>query len=167
MSTRCNIIIQGPNDDYTILYKHHDGYPDGVGEELVKMLSTIEIHSDCYSYDIASEIEDRNGNYELEKGQGTIHKDIEYLYVLKTSEQKLYCYSISFGYNEKPDIKKLVNGEQSAKQVPVFVKPVGKYNTEINYETRFKELLDDVKRLRSELDTLQTHLTNIIEEYLF
>ena len=104
MSTRCHVIIRETEEtDNAIylctehyVYHHFDGYPDGVGEELKKILES------CPSYDwetIMEKILDYSDEYEEDNG---IHGDEEYIYEIEARNTcaLLKCFS-SDGSNRK------------------------------------------------------------------
>lgn len=42
MSTRCQIFIKECGEPVVTMYRHYDGYPTGMGQELVQMLTKCE-----------------------------------------------------------------------------------------------------------------------------
>lgn len=93
MSTRCNVIIKNDasekNSESVILYHHHDGYPDGVGAELKKVLSQGTFSDKSELSEVL--VGDYEG-YEVEEG---LHGDIEYLYTISLNQRQLKCQSIN------------------------------------------------------------------------
>lgn len=97
MSTRCNILIKGHWTNKTIcLYHHHDGYPEGVGEDLRKRV--IKFSQECknfikgYALTFINELlNDKEDEYEL---TFDIHGDIDYLYFLDWKTLTLRCYEV-------------------------------------------------------------------------
>ena len=96
MSTRAHIIIKDENSKYYV-YHHHDGYPDGVGEDLREFLSD-EGKNISNAYEFAKKLENWDGSYEFENVG--LHGDEEYVYVIDLSKRTYVCY----------DVKKHENG---------------------------------------------------------
>lgn len=100
MSTRCHIIVRETDDNSCTehyIYHHHDGYPEGVGSELKKILES------CPSYDwetIVERILGYDDQYEEDNG---IHGDEEYIYEIDAinTHAILKCYSSSGSYLEE------------------------------------------------------------------
>lgn len=105
MSTRCHVIIreveETDNARYLCtehyVYHHCDGYPDGVGSELKKILES------CPSYDwetIMEKILDYSDEYEEDSG---IHGDEEYIYDIEAEGVSaiLKCYSSDGSYKKE------------------------------------------------------------------
>lgn len=86
MSTRANILITNAQGNESTLYHHHDGYPEGVGRELQRILRHItdEIENPD---SMAAFITLQDPTYEPTEG---IHGDIDYLYTINTSTHELY-----------------------------------------------------------------------------
>ena len=95
MSTRSNIIIQQRTNNethYVQIYRHFDGYPDGAGKELARILSEFinrTDKNDIYSSPIslAEEITKQDDSFEIEFqttdiNEINLHADIEYFYVI-------------------------------------------------------------------------------------
>lgn len=101
MSTRCTILIKNESEKEEVrLYHHHDGYPEGVGENLKKYLSNIK-YWDVYS--IANELikSNEDDEYELTPCQ---HGDEEYAYLIDCKHRQLKCYKVGwdeFDWKEK------------------------------------------------------------------
>lgn len=87
MSTRCNIIIKDSRNK-VVLYHHHDGYPQGIGQDLKEYLTGFRY---WYGSTIANGLIKRTDcvNYEISFG---VHDDIEYLYVIDCNKKTLKCY---------------------------------------------------------------------------
>lgn len=97
MSTRANIKIIGESYQTTILYRHCDGYPLGLGAELDDFVSNHgyePIYTDAYAKEI---IESLGDDIEFTTG---IHGDIEYLYVIDLVEKKYSMYKVTYDYNK-------------------------------------------------------------------
>lgn len=89
MSTRCNIIIKEKNEDPIYVYHHCDGYPEGVGAELKKILSTKYISNNLSVKNIEYFLYNYDNQYEETDG---IHGDIEYLYILTVVDNNTINY---------------------------------------------------------------------------
>lgn len=107
MSTRCNVIINSYDKSgepiHYQLYHHHDGYPLGVGADLVEYIKEIKTNEDN-GLQILSSCEKladylcdplRNDEYENEGTNICLHGDIEYLYIIDLSTQVLKCFEIN------------------------------------------------------------------------
>lgn len=102
MSTRCHVIIKW-DDKETFIYHHHDGYPEGVGSELKKILES------CTSYDwetIAEKILGYDDQYEEDSG---IHGDEDYIYEIEAKDTyaTLKCYSYNGLYRKELVFKEI------------------------------------------------------------
>jgi hypothetical protein len=110
MSTRASIVISkctvplGEDPDKIILFHHCDGYPDGVGSELVdflrqfcKRLSELNEFQSNFSqhnYDwspetVAAFITDRDMSY---RRITDIPRSTEYVYIIDTNKKRLSCH---------------------------------------------------------------------------
>jgi hypothetical protein len=103
MSTRCNVIIRSRRSQF-ILYRHGDGYPESMFEELKKlMLEKQKKYKSVVWYLVTDVVNDliRNNGCDLTIG---IHGDIEFLYVIDVDQQYVECVELAekFYYgNEK------------------------------------------------------------------
>ena len=97
MSTRCCIKVVHKFGDITkecLLYHHHDGYPEGVGVDLVnrsKSWSTAYMTpKKTWDMDdiVNSLIKDTNDEYEYTVFN---HTDIEYLYTIDCNDMTIKC----------------------------------------------------------------------------
>lgn len=87
MATRANVIIKKTGEETVILYHHYDGYPKGVGQDLVRYLSylpqyllgTRALGAYIHAHDSAYE------EHEREAG------DAEYRYVVDLEKMTLTC----------------------------------------------------------------------------
>lgn len=108
MSTRCNVIIKNYDESgepiQYQLYHHHDGYPEGVGADLMEYIKEIQANEDK-GVQILSSCEKlaeylcdplRHDEYENEGTNIRLHFDIEYLYIIDLSTQVLECFEIDF-----------------------------------------------------------------------
>lgn len=87
MSTRCNIVLKTGKRFFKdiILYHHHDGYPEGVGADLVERLK--DHFTGLRVEDIANKlVKDLDDEYEITT---CIHGDIEYLYIINEKTKNL------------------------------------------------------------------------------
>lgn len=71
MATRANIIVRHNGQEVATFYKHYDGYPEGLGEQLKDAFKDCKGSRDTLR--CISKID------EVELTEGT-HGDIEYLY---------------------------------------------------------------------------------------
>lgn len=96
MSTRCNIIIQDFSDRI-ILYHHCDGYPEGVGADLKRYMSSLkEWQITQYgSWMIANQLVKNKAGLEDETYEISprLHTDIDYCYVIDCEKATLKCYT--------------------------------------------------------------------------
>lgn len=82
MSTRCNIVIK-KGEDTLYLYHHFDGYPEGVGAELLDLRDMLK--SDMTPQDVHYSLVYLYGDeYEL---TDKLHGDIEYVYFIKLNDE--------------------------------------------------------------------------------
>ena len=111
MSTRCQVrvIANGKN---VMLYHHWDGYPEGVGYCLLKILKKAE--NKRWADEFVNKMITK-GNFEITFGN---HCDIEYYYELDFDKQQVNCMAvnnwgnkmeilehIALIYNEEKDVK--------------------------------------------------------------
>ena len=79
MSTRCMIKIYKKNFASEFVYHHCDGYPDGVGSELIKILRYYR-NVEWTPNKIANILEAYDSQYEND-GDVNAHGDEDYLYI--------------------------------------------------------------------------------------
>lgn len=142
MSTRCHVIIRETDDSNSntkYIYHHCDGYPEGVGSELKKILES------CPSYDwetIMEKILGYSSQYEEDRG---IHGDEEYIYEIdaKNTHAILKCYSSDGSYR-----KELIFKETYPK---VMRSDLDKKFNELGYKTKSEKyaFLDGVMWIES------------------
>jgi hypothetical protein len=166
MSTRCNIIVRRSDENFTVIYHHFDGYPDGVGKELPKILSDFEITEETTPIILSQYIQSIDREYEHEPYAQNVHGDIEYVYIIDLNKSILKCYSIYFDYSDNRDIVKIMHGDESRQRL-IFEEKIGKYNTEIDYKEKYYALLDELKEIKNSIGSLQNQITNVVNEYLF
>jgi hypothetical protein len=101
MSTRCNIeIIEEGKSVW--LYHHHDGYPQGVGFDLMKRFNDSMKKETLYLDTVANKlVKDPQDDYEITTGE---HGDIEYKYVIDCDNSRIICYSVKHTYNDDIDV---------------------------------------------------------------
>ena len=89
MSTRCNVIVKTKFDKIW-LYNHFDGYPEGVGADLVnRFKEKFEKDEKIWWSDVVNSlVKDTKDNYEVTDGE---HGDIEYLYTIDC-DKKTICW---------------------------------------------------------------------------
>lgn len=90
MSTRCHIKIQKSFTPAPIyIYHHCDGYPGGVGSELLHILKEYS-DQDWNPFDICQSILNYDNSYQVSDG---VHGDEDYLYIIDCDMRTLKCYS--------------------------------------------------------------------------
>jgi hypothetical protein len=164
MSTRCNIIIHQSYEKYAILYHHHDGYPEGVGMELPKIVKNIDGAINMMNpTGLANAINKYDSNYEIEYG---IQGDINYLYVINIDDGTLNCYSVDFFHNNIGIVEDLIAGNCNGQKL-VFseevIKP--KDDVEMDYNEYYYDLLNELKEVRNEIGELNNKVTDIINKF--
>ena len=91
MSTRCQVKIITTKDDL-MLYHHCDGYPEGVGFCLLKLM---DMFTDTKGFwreeDILNDMI-KKGYFEITLGN---HNDIEYLYEMDFLAREVRCYAVN------------------------------------------------------------------------
>lgn len=96
MSTRCNVIVKDKYREFW-LYHHHDGYPEGVGADLVKRLKQgFERDADVAEV-VNALVKDYKDEYEITTGE---HGDIEYLYTIDCDKKNLSYQAVSHHWSE-------------------------------------------------------------------
>lgn len=108
MSTRCNVVIKKGNDK-VYLYHHHDGYPSGVGKDIIEYMEYL---CEAVSKEEKDEIlstpqklaewlcsDERDDEYEF---TDCLHGDIEYLYEIYLDSDAVACFD-AFDWTEKGD----------------------------------------------------------------
>lgn len=110
MSTRSEILIRTKfaNDKVEMvkLYHHHDGYPEGVGLDLLERSKVWESHgknnNNRWEIDevVNSLIKDAKDEYEFTAYK---HTDIEYFYVIDCVDKKIKCFRAHYEYNEETE----------------------------------------------------------------
>lgn len=83
MSTRANIIVKDSNST-VYLYRHGDGYPDGLGSELNEFLNNVKNGNYLSFYEIIGRI--LTGGVDDVRYTTGIHGDIEYKYMIEIKE---------------------------------------------------------------------------------
>lgn len=118
MATRSVVIVKD-NDKENWIYHHWDGYPEGVGFDLVKRSKKFKSYEDkWYGDDITNKlVKDTNDSYEITNGY---HTDIDFLYVIDCQEEKIKCFRITkYGWNTYRDI---INNENEIDLLELFKK---------------------------------------------
>ena len=87
MSTRCQVRIKVNNKEL-MLYHHFDGYPEGVGYCLLKLMEQYK--SGCWFQSIINDMVKR-ADFEI---TFINHGDIEYLYEMDFDKKVVLCYSV-------------------------------------------------------------------------
>lgn len=163
MSTRCNVVIKQSDDNYYVLYHHYDGYPNGVGRELPKLLERIDAGHASSPERLAKKINALDSSYEDEEN-GTIAPDIEYLYVIDLSDKKIRCYSVDGVYKHTNTQLDYICGRAKQQELVFEISLILKSYTG-NYESQFNDLLTTVKKLKLQVQDLQMTLDAIIDKY--
>lgn len=109
MSTRCHVIVKdqvtSPEEEWTYIYHHHDGYPEGVGKYLKdKFSETIGNetgHTQYHKDDIVKMICEIDDEFEVDDG---LHSDEEYVYIVEITNDRrsvivTYYHCLPFSYN--------------------------------------------------------------------
>lgn len=92
MSTRCQTIILRKNKKHYI-YRHHDGYPEGAGQDLKEFINEYKNDFNVLSLDeIAERLNDFHSGFENENL--CVHGDEDYIYVMDLDNNELKCYKI-------------------------------------------------------------------------
>lgn len=93
MSTRAAIVIKDAKNKNN-LYRHSDGYPEGLGEEIKEFLDEYKeaesISADALAMDMHRE--------EIASPTYCIHSDEEYLYIIDCEKRKLTCYDVGIAW---------------------------------------------------------------------
>lgn len=115
MSTRATILVKSEKFNESVsIYHHCDGYPEGVGETLKSVLSSLNWHFNYDVFDIANKILKLKSDtsFELTSGQ---HGDEEYAYLINVDEQVMKCYAVGWDEFEWKE-EKLVFTESYKKE---------------------------------------------------
>lgn len=123
MSTRCNIVITDEKTPDLFIYHHCDGYPEGVGVDLMKSVykriapafwETDDKERNDFYYlskkmDVANALlkNKEDDGYEL---TSDYHGDIEYIYNIDVRKKRITCFkAILLNYGDE-----VIRGEQVA-----------------------------------------------------
>ena len=105
MSIRCQIKITYLRQD-VLLYHHHDGYPEGVGRDLIKRRNQLNIwDGNIIVNNLVKDIKDA---YEISY---QVHTDIDYWYEIDCNRKTIRCWKVK-GYN-LPDHAEVIKGKES------------------------------------------------------
>jgi len=88
MSTRCHVILEKKDCETEFVYHHFDGYPEGVGEELVGLLKKFPFKN-WEPYVLSTWLSQQDDLYEPDEG---IHGDEDYVYKIDCDNHILKCY---------------------------------------------------------------------------
>ena len=100
MATRCSIKIIGDDNKVQFFYHHYDGYPSGVG---IDILTYLEERNQDYDFDkmvidINSGFVGADPTYEPSED---IHGDENYVYLIDCNSKELKCYkNTKLSWNE-------------------------------------------------------------------
>lgn len=103
MSTRCQVKVITMKDDL-MLYHHCDGYPEGVGYCLLKLMDRFEDTKGFWSADDIVNDMIKKGNFEITIGN---HSDIEYLYEMDFLAREVRCYAVN-NWNSTMEIEERI-----------------------------------------------------------
>lgn len=92
MSTRATIKIVRKGRKPVWMYHHCDGYPDGVGVDLLDLLSYYD-NKKWLPNDLSDYINQNDYDYEFTEGQ---HGDEDYGYLIDCDKHTLKCYEIGW-----------------------------------------------------------------------
>lgn len=114
MSTRCQIKVTYL-DRSILLYHHFDGYPEGVGFDLVKRQKQLKTWN---GNAIANELvgnKDKDDGYEI---AFEVHTDLNYWYEIDCNRKTIRCWKVK-GYllSDHAEVEK---GEEM--EIPVVIK---------------------------------------------
>jgi len=99
MSTRATIKIIKKGRKPVWMYHHCDGYPDGVGVDLLDLLSYYD-NKKWLPNDLSDYINQNDYDYEFTEGQ---HGDEDYGYLIDCDKHTLKCYSLGWDQSEWDD----------------------------------------------------------------
>ncbi len=112
MSTRCQIEIIG-SERSVLLYHHWDGYPEGVGFDLMQRAKKFKNYT---ASTIANELVKNNKEDDGYEISFCIHTDIEYWYEIDCRKHTIRCWKVKgFLLNDHAEVEK---GEE-IKFIPV------------------------------------------------
>ena len=102
MSTRSIVRIVDKN--YNVdLYHHYDGYPEGVGRQLMAIAYPIIQRFNCYGWkDLYRMLKEHDDDYRIAEG---IHPDIEYLYIINLKTKQIECFDGHYRVDGEHDYK--------------------------------------------------------------
>lgn len=103
MSTRCQVKVITMKDDL-MLYHHCDGYPEGVGYCLLKLMDRFEDTKGFWSADDIVNDMIKKGYFEITFGN---HSDIEYLYEMDFLAREVRCYAVN-NWNSTMEIEERI-----------------------------------------------------------
>lgn len=112
MGTRCKVRVSDTSNKHIEFYHHWDGYPEGVGFELLELLNSFPIHKSAYSNEPPS-VEIGLNTFiralmKLEHGEQYEfdyyrHGDIEYFYYVNLKDRSIKCVQGYYEYTETDD----------------------------------------------------------------
>lgn len=98
MSTRCHLVVKGKGFEKAYIYHHCDGYPDGVGAEIVEEMKKYD-NPEWRVNEVVNEILSINDEYQLDTD---IHGDEDYIYLIDCDSKKIECYNADC-YDDEDD----------------------------------------------------------------
>lgn len=84
MSTRCHVFVRQDGKELP-MYRHHDGYPGGVGADLKNVLKSLSERGKLSFAEIVTGILLYDDEYEVEPYRN-IHGDEEFIYYIDVSD---------------------------------------------------------------------------------
>lgn len=114
MSTRCHIIIEKADNDPQFVYHHCDGYPEGVGCELVEILKEYDKDINFADWDqltIIDRLIQYSSAYERDE---FMHGDEDYIYRIDCEKHTLRCFEYhDDDFGQEVDIPANIYGVES------------------------------------------------------
>lgn len=98
MSTRCHLVVKGQGFEKAYIYHHCDGYPDGVGTEIVEEMKQYD-NPEWRVNEVVNKILSISDEYELDSD---IHGDEDYIYLIDCDSKKIECYNADC-YDDEDD----------------------------------------------------------------
>jgi hypothetical protein len=81
------------------LYKHNDGYPDGLGNDLKKFIAD----NGYFSYNYYPFMYKLLKTYPNIQETNSIHGDIKYLYEIDLKNKTIKCFQCDYEYGDYPN----------------------------------------------------------------
>lgn len=132
MSTRSVVRIQD-GKSFINIYHHWDGYPEGVGLDIVKKFNAFKdnkIIVKGWNADILANTLIKDTEDDGYEATAYIHSDIDFLYVVDLVEHTIKCYQVQEAFEKYEDI---VNGKGTLVDLAKIIKGI---NDELSEETK-------------------------------